>query len=61
MSWVLLADDLVYKIKNQVYLGYVDFTSLEKRRYYCHREVELNRRLCAHGYLGVSTVNLAND
>jgi len=61
MSWVLLAGELVYKIKKQVNLGYVDFTSLEKRRYYCHREVELNRRLCAHGYLGVSTVNLAND
>lgn len=60
MSWVLIAGDHVYKMKKPVNLGYVDYTTLEKRRFYCHREVELNRRLCPQNYLGVSTVNLYN-
>jgi aminoglycoside phosphotransferase family enzyme/predicted kinase len=58
MSWVLLAGNFVYKIKKPVNLGYVDYTSLEKRRYFCQREIELNRRLCSEYYLGVVTVNL---
>ncbi|MDD5486662.1 MAG: hypothetical protein PHW65_03820, partial [Dehalococcoidales bacterium] len=44
MSWVLLAGNFVYKIKKPVNLGYVDYTSLEKRHYFCQREIELNRR-----------------
>lgn len=61
MSWVLIAGEHVYKMKKPVNLGYVDYTTLEKRRYYCHREVELNRRLCPQNYLGVSTINLCNN
>jgi hypothetical protein len=57
MSFILLADNYVYKIKKPVNLGYLDYTTLEKRRLYCQKEVELNRRLCADTYLGVVTVN----
>ena len=57
MSCVFLAGDYVYKIKKPVNLGYVDYTELEKRHYYCHREVELNRRLCPQAYLGVVPIN----
>ena len=53
MSFVFLADDYVYKVKKPVNLGYLDYTTLEKRRFYCQREVELNRRLCPDAYLGV--------
>ena len=60
MSWILFAGNLVYKMKKPVDLGYVDYTTLEKRQYYCNREVELNRRLCPQSYLGVSTINLAD-
>ncbi|MFC1935005.1 hypothetical protein ACFLXZ_01670 [Chloroflexota bacterium] len=56
MSFILLADDYVYKIKKPVNLGYLDYTSLEKRHFYCHQEVELNRRLCPDTYLGVVPV-----
>ncbi|MFQ5996916.1 MAG: phosphotransferase, partial [Dehalococcoidales bacterium] len=52
MSFVFLADDYVYKVKKPVNLGYLDYTTLEKRRFYCQREVELNRRLCPDAYLG---------
>jgi len=53
MSFVFLTDDYVYKVKKPVNLGYLDYTSLDKRRFYCQREVELNRRLCPDVYWGV--------
>ncbi len=59
MSYVFLADDYVYKIKKPVDFGFLDYTTLEKRQFYCHREIELNRRLCPAAYLGV--VAIKND
>ncbi|TET26461.1 MAG: hypothetical protein E3J67_01460 [Dehalococcoidia bacterium] len=56
MSFVFLADDYVYKVKKAVNLGYLDYTTLEKRRFYCQREVELNCRLSPDVYLGVVPV-----
>ncbi len=52
MSFVFLTDDYVYKVKKPVNLGYLDYTTLDKRQFYCQREVELNRRLCPDAYLG---------
>jgi aminoglycoside phosphotransferase family enzyme/predicted kinase len=43
----------VYKVKKDVDLGYLDYTTLESRRLFCQREVELNRRLSPDVYLGV--------
>jgi aminoglycoside phosphotransferase family enzyme len=56
MSFVFIAGDFVYKVKKPVNLGYLDYTTLEKRRFFCQREVELNRRLCPEAYLGVVPV-----
>ena len=53
MSFVFLTDEYVYKVKKPVNLGYLDYTTLDKRHFYCQREVELNRRLCPEAYLGV--------
>ena len=53
ISWVFLAGELVYKLKKPVNFGFLDFTTLEKRKHFCEREVELNRRLCPQIYLGV--------
>jgi len=53
MSFVFLADDYVYKVKKPVNLGFLDYTTLDKRHFYCQREVELNQRLCPEVYLGV--------
>ncbi|MGD9143392.1 MAG: phosphotransferase, partial [Dehalococcoidia bacterium] len=57
ISYVFIADDLVYKIKKPVDFGFLDFTTLEKRNYYCRREIELNQRLCADTYLEVVSIN----
>ncbi|MFC1898894.1 hypothetical protein ACFLXP_00960 [Chloroflexota bacterium] len=61
MSFVFLTDDYVYKIKKPVNLGYLDYTTLEKRLFFCQREVELNQRLCPDDYLGVIPVTQNKD
>ena len=53
ISWVFIASPFVFKVKKPVNLGFLDFSTLEKRRHFCQREVELNRRLCPEIYLGV--------
>lgn len=56
ISWIFLAGDFAYKIKKPVNFGFLDFSTLEKREFYCHEEVRLNRRLSPEIYLGVSAV-----
>ncbi len=53
ISWVILTGDYVYKIKKPVNLGFVDFSTLEKRKFYCEEELRLNRRLAPDIYLDV--------
>lgn len=55
-STVLLCGDRAWKIKKPVQLGFLDFTTLERRRADCEREIELNRRLAPEIYLGLSAV-----
>jgi len=57
MSFVFLTDDYVYKVKKSVNLGYLDYTTLDRRYFYCQREVELNQRLCPDVYLGVVPIS----
>ena len=38
ISFVLLTGEYVYKFKKPVDLGFLDFTSLEKRKHYCEEE-----------------------
>ena len=40
-------------MKKPVNLGFLDFSSLEKRSHFCKEEVRLNRRLAPHVYVGV--------
>ena len=60
ISLVFLTDNYVYKIKKDVNFGFLDFSTIEKRKYYCEREVELNRRLSPDIYLGVLPVTMDN-
>jgi aminoglycoside phosphotransferase family enzyme len=53
MSFLFLTGDYAYKVKKPVNLGYLDYTTLEKRRFFCRQELELNRRLCPDAYLEV--------
>jgi len=60
MSFVFLTKEFVYKVKKAVDLGFLDYTTLEKRRFFCRKEIELNRRLCPDAYLGVVPVTRDN-
>ncbi len=53
ISHIFLTDRYVYKIKKPVDFGFLDFTTLEKRRHYCNEELRLNRRLSPDIYLDV--------
>jgi aminoglycoside phosphotransferase family enzyme/predicted kinase len=53
ISVVFLAGAYAYKIKKPVDLGFVDYSTLAKRRHWCDEEVRLNRRLAPEVYLGV--------
>jgi aminoglycoside phosphotransferase family enzyme/predicted kinase len=53
ISQVFIASPFVFKVKKPVNLGFLDFSTLEKRHYFCRRELELNRRLCPEVYLSV--------
>ena len=61
VSYLFLTESYVYKVKKPVDYGFLDFTSLEKRRHFCHQEVVLNRRLSPDVYLGVAEVRRDGD
>lgn len=56
ISWVLLAGRYAYKIKKALNLGFLDFSSLQDRRFYCAEEIRLNRRLAPQLYLDVMPI-----
>ncbi|NPB06639.1 MAG: gluconokinase [Aquificae bacterium] len=59
-SWVLLLPDRVYKIKKPVNFGFLDYSTPEKRRQMCQKELLLNRRLCPWLYESVVPVSEIN-
>ena len=56
ISSVLLTGDYAYKLKKPLDLGFLDFSTLEKRRHFCHEELRLNRRLAPQLYLDVIAI-----
>src|SRR5262245_24586685 len=56
ISYVFLAGDEVFKLKKPVHFSFLDFSTLERRRHFCHEEVRLNRRLAPGVYLGVIAI-----
>ncbi len=53
ISWVLLAGEYAYKIKKALDLGFLDYSTLEKRKHCCAEEIRLNRRTAPELYLDV--------
>ncbi len=58
---VFLVGEDAWKIKRAVRFPYMDFSTLEKRRAVCEREVEINRRLAPEIYLEVMPVTRRAD
>ncbi len=61
ISFVFLTTNYVYKVKKAVNFGFLDFSTLEKRRFYCEKELALNKRLCPDIYLEVVPINKSNS
>jgi len=61
ISLLFFTGNYVYKVKKPVDFGFLDFTSLEKRKYFCEQEVKLNRRLSPEIYLGVVKITQESD
>lgn len=53
ISYIFIAGEYVYKVKKDVDFGFLDFTTIEKRKYYCDAELRLNQRLAHDIYLDV--------
>jgi aminoglycoside phosphotransferase family enzyme/predicted kinase len=61
ISWVILAGTFAYKIKKALDLGFLDFSTLEKRRFACEEEIRLNRRTAPDIYLDVVAIGGSAD
>ncbi len=57
ISWLLLAGPYAYKIKRPVDFGFLDYSSLERRKRFCEEELRLNRRTAPELYLDVVTIS----
>jgi aminoglycoside phosphotransferase family enzyme/predicted kinase len=56
ISWVILTGEYAYKIKKAVNFGFLDYSTLEKRSFYCQEELRLNRRFAPHVYIDVVAI-----
>jgi hypothetical protein len=57
ISWVILTGEFAYKIKKPLNLGFLDFSTLDKRHQACREELRLNRRLTPELYLDVIAIH----
>ena len=55
-SWVFVAGDRAYKVKKPVALGFLDYSTLERRHRACREEVRVNQALASDLYLGVRAI-----
>ena len=53
ISYIALTGTYAYKVKKPVNFGFLDFSTLDKRKYYCEEELRLNKRLSPEIYLDV--------
>lgn len=61
ISHVLLAGDYAYKIKKPLDLGFLDFSTLSRRKHCCEEELRLNSRLAESVYLDVVPITGTPD
>ena len=61
ISWLIFAGEHVYKIKKPVDLGFLDFSTRERRLHFCREEIRLNRRMAPDVYVDVAPVTVEAD
>ncbi|MBC8257470.1 MAG: AAA family ATPase, partial [SAR324 cluster bacterium] len=57
ISYLLLTGKWAYKIKKPLNLGFLDFSSLEKRKHFCEEELKLNRHFAPELYRAVLPIS----
>jgi aminoglycoside phosphotransferase family enzyme len=55
-AWIILTGEFAWKIKKPVNFGFLDYSTLEKRHFYCDEELRLNRRFAPQIYLDVVAI-----
>jgi len=61
ISYIFLTGEYAYKVKKPANFGFLDFSTLEKRRHFCQEELRLNRRLSPNLYLAVLPIRAENE
>lgn len=61
VSWIFLTDSHAYKVKKPIDFGFLNFSTIDRRRFYCNEEIKYNRRLCPDIYEGVVELNQTSD
>ncbi|MGB9668364.1 MAG: phosphotransferase [Thermosulfidibacteraceae bacterium] len=61
ISVVFIKGNFVYKIKKPVNFGFVDFSTIEKRKFFSEEEIRLNRRLTEDVYLDIVEIKDENN
>ena len=61
ISYIFLTGNYAYKLKKPVNLGFLDFSTLEKRHYYCQQELALNQPIAPDIYLEVLPITQQGD
>ena len=61
VSYVMLTGDVVYKLKKPVNFGFLDYSTLEKRKHFCEEELKLNERGAGSLYLGMVPLTQSGD
>ena len=61
ISYLLLTGKWAYKIKKPLNLGFLNFSSLEKRKFYCEEELKLNRHFAPELYRAVLPITKSSS
>ncbi|ERN42972.1 hypothetical protein KR51_00002810 [Rubidibacter lacunae KORDI 51-2] len=61
ISYVFLTGDIAYKIKKAVDFGFLDFSTVERRKHFCHEELRMNREIAPDIYLNVVAIACKGD
>jgi len=61
ISWILFSKSRAFKIKRPVETSFLDFASLQHRKFYCERELLLNQRFTSDIYLSVLPIRIFNE
>jgi len=61
ISWVILTGEYAYKVKKPVTLGFLDFSSLEQRKFFCEEELRINRRTAPELYMDIVPIGTKDE